>query len=247
MNNATSRVLSAGELRSFQQDPLLRSTGVLRAPFYRATIVTEADADRSFYETVNEKLLAEGDGSRSVRRGIMDALFLNAHELHTIHRFVGPLRRLGVPTVALVDLDVVRMNDSDWDNLLTVCQVDASKRVRIDAKRIAVKNMFNALHRPAGATKHPIKIGGVRLLGVSDRRKVRALIKELASYGLFIVPTGELESWLVGIGNSSPSKVRWIIDILSKIDEVDPTSNDVWKFIDEIALWINDPKKLGMR
>jgi hypothetical protein len=36
------------------RNPLLRSTGVLSGLFYEFVIVTEADADRAFYQEIND-------------------------------------------------------------------------------------------------------------------------------------------------------------------------------------------------
>lgn len=46
------------------QNPLLRSIGVFNALFYNAVVVTEADADRAFYQEINERLLKEKRSKR---------------------------------------------------------------------------------------------------------------------------------------------------------------------------------------
>jgi hypothetical protein len=53
--NATARLLTKEKLTPLMRNPLLRSVGVLNALFYNAVIVTEADADRAFYQEVNER------------------------------------------------------------------------------------------------------------------------------------------------------------------------------------------------
>ena len=78
-------VTSSEELTALMQDPLLRSVGVLSGLFYNHVIVGEADADRSFYQEINERLLAAGDD-----RGIPHTLFLNADNKQTIPRIIRP-------------------------------------------------------------------------------------------------------------------------------------------------------------
>ena len=60
------------------RNPLLRSTGVLNGLFYEFVVVTEADADRAFYQEMNERLLRF-----KPEWGIPNCLFLNAHGKHT--------------------------------------------------------------------------------------------------------------------------------------------------------------------
>lgn len=85
------------------QNPLLRSIGVFNALFYNAVVVTEADADRAFYQEINERLLKEKDP-----RGIEGCLFLNAQNKQTVWDIVKPLRDLGIPAVGIVDIDVIK-------------------------------------------------------------------------------------------------------------------------------------------
>jgi hypothetical protein len=54
----TARLLPSAELTRLMQDPLLRSVGLISALFYNHVIVGEANADRAFYQEINERLLA---------------------------------------------------------------------------------------------------------------------------------------------------------------------------------------------
>lgn len=56
-NEPTARLLSNQKLLKLMRNPLLRSTGVIDGLFYEAVIVTESDADRAFYQEVNDRLL----------------------------------------------------------------------------------------------------------------------------------------------------------------------------------------------
>ena len=54
---STARLLPSKDLIKLMRNPLLRSTGVLSALFYESVVVTEGDADRVFYQEINERLL----------------------------------------------------------------------------------------------------------------------------------------------------------------------------------------------
>lgn len=70
---ATARLLPSGEILKLMRNPLLRSTGVLSGLFYEFVIVTESDADRAFYQEINERLLRF-----KPEWGIPNCLFINA-------------------------------------------------------------------------------------------------------------------------------------------------------------------------
>jgi hypothetical protein len=236
-------VLKAAELTELTRDPLLRSTGVLDALFHKAAVVTESDSDRTFYDEMNRRLLNEN-------RGIKDCLFRNAQNRQTVLRLVGPLRRIGIPAAAIVDLDLLEEAGTNWTALLEACQVDSSLRTELEARRAHLSGVFSSLEVPPGE-KRLIKSKGINALGTSDKGKAEALLKQLSSYGLFLVPGGELESWLSHL-NVKEHGSDWVVSVFSRIGQSEtdsnylkPGTNDVWKFLDEIAEWVSNPKGLG--
>ena len=87
--NATARVLPSTEILELMRHPLLRSTGVLSGLFYEFVVVTESDADRAFYQEVNERLLQFRPAW-----GIPNCLFINAQNKQTVQTILRPLRHL---------------------------------------------------------------------------------------------------------------------------------------------------------
>jgi hypothetical protein len=85
------------------RNPLLRSTGVLNGLFYEHVIVTESDADRAFYQEINERLLRFRP-----EWGVPNCLFLNSQGKHTLQTIMRPLRKLGIPAAGIVDVDVLK-------------------------------------------------------------------------------------------------------------------------------------------
>jgi len=73
-----------------------------------------------------------------------------------------------------------------------------------------------------------------------------------ATCGLFVVPKGELESWLevLGVTGHGPDWLNYMFQRLGAVDSdptyVRPGRGDVWRFLDRVAKWTNDPSRLGM-
>ena len=68
---------------------------------------------------------------------------------------------------------------------------------------------------------------------VSLRNDVHALLQNLASHGLFLVPVGELESWLPILmkGQSREDKSKWAMLAAEKVEDVGERDDDVWQFV----------------
>lgn len=110
---ATARVLPEEKLLQLMRNPLLRSTGVLEGLFYEYVVVTEADADRAFYQEINDRLL-----KLKPEWGIPNCLFINAQNKQTIKTILKPLRELGIPTIGIVDIDILKDGGREWTGFL---------------------------------------------------------------------------------------------------------------------------------
>jgi ABC-type polar amino acid transport system ATPase subunit len=239
---ATARTLPSDELVRMMRHPLLRSTGLFQGLFHRAVVVTEADTDRAFYDEMNRRLNATD-------RGIKDALFLNAQNKHTIHTMIKPLRQLGIPAAAIVDLDVIKEGGTNWQNLLKSCQVDIALHSHLQLERSYLNQQFTNLAdsgRPE-ALKHK----GLAALRPEDKMRGELFLADLSKYGLFIVPNGELEAWLADLGVSGHGP-EWLVELFSRIGQSEseptylhPATNNVWKFLEDIAAWVHNSSRSG--
>ena len=65
------------------------------------------------------------------------------------------------------------------------------------------------------------------------RRDVERLVAELRDVGLFLVPVGELESWLPILmkGHSRTDKSQWAMLAAERIEDVGERTDDVWQFV----------------
>lgn len=238
----TARLLSNDALRTLMSDPLLRSTGVLEAIFYNFVIVSEADADRAFYGEINQRLVSAGDA-----RGIKGGLFLNANGKDTVARIIAPLRALGIPAASIVDLDVLKEGGENWTRHLRGAGIPDGERDAYGRRRAVVLDTLNAL------TPRDFKTaGGISLLAGSEREAADNLIHDLARYGMFVVPVGEVEAWLSGL-NVPRAKHRWLRTIFeamggdpSSQEYLRPAAGDVWGFVSDIKRWLSNPARRGI-
>jgi ABC-type phosphate/phosphonate transport system ATPase subunit len=235
----TARLLSANKLQEMMRDPLLRSTGVLSTLFYEGVIIGEADRDRAFYQEINERLLTAGQG------GVDNCIFLNAQNWQTIHRILRPLREIGIPAAAIVDLDTLKGNSTDFGNLLRSAFVPQELIQSLGVLRGNVICKFEEENLN-------LKKGGINLLSGESKEAAQNLLHNLNEYGIFPVPHGEIESWLAEL-QVAEDKSKWLIKVFEMMgtDPADPSylhpqDGDVWNFMKKVAAWVENPQRKGI-
>lgn len=240
--SATARLLSNTDILRLMRNPLLRSTGVLSALFYEFVVVTESDADRAFYQEINERLFRY-----KPEWGIPNCLFLNAQNKQTVRTIIRPLRNLGIPAAAIVDIDVLKEGGTVWTDFLSSGFIPELEQQPLGQHRAAVKKKFDS-----DPSKNMKRDGGIDVLAPTDREAASNLFDRLEQYGLFVVRRGELESWLKHLGASGHGP-NWLIEIFALIGEdpeaekyVRPGTGDVWEFMANIKKWLTDPNRRGI-
>lgn len=237
----SSRLLPKDKILHLMRHPLLRSTGVLNGLFFESVIVSEADSDRAFYQEINERLLSENDP-----RGINNCLFINAQNKQTVWEIVKPLRELGIPTVGIVDIDVLKDGGQVFTKLLEGAFIPPLNHQPFQNQR---KSLYDALN----ASGQNWKIhGGIDLLNGEDKEACSNYFNQLDEYGVFVIQRGELESWLKPL-NTTGHGSSWLINIFSKMGDnpeianyTKPTNGDVWDFIGKIKSWIDNVNRKGI-
>lgn len=237
-DSATARMLSNDSIRVMMQEPILRSANALSGVFYEGVIVTEADADRAFYQEINERLLAEEAG-----RGAPNTLFLNANGKDSVNKIVGPLRALGIPVAAILDIDALNP-ETNFPVLLEATNYPKPH----DSIKLERSGVWSDL---ISDEKKPKSNGGIALLNGVPREKAENLFDRLDQYGLFVLRHGEVEHWLPGL-KVTRSK-RWLRNIFEALGSepkapnyVHPADNDVWAFLDKVAAWIKNKSRRGI-
>jgi ABC-type cobalamin/Fe3+-siderophores transport system ATPase subunit len=238
---ATARVLPSDEILELMRHPLLRSTGLLSGLFYEFVVVTESDADRAFYQEINERLL-----QFKPEWGIPNCLFINAQNKHTVQTLLRPLRKLGIPVAGVVDVDVLKEGGSNWTNLLASADIPQLSHGPLATMRAGVKSAMDA------TGKDMKRDGGLAILDAANRRAAEDLLNQMQQYGIFVVPGGELESWLKPL-DAKKHGPTWLIDIFERMGEdpgdegyVRPGAGDVWAFLQQIRSWLVDPNRKGI-
>ena len=94
--------------------------------------------------------------------------------------------------------------------------------------------------------------GGIAILHNQDHEAARNLLAQLAEYGVFVVPGGELESWLKQLGVSGHGP-NWLIGMFERMGEdpananyIRPADNDVWEFMAKTKTWLIDANRKGI-
>jgi hypothetical protein len=180
-----------------------------------------------------------------------DTFFTNAQNWQTIPRVIGPLRQLGVPAAAVIDLDAVVAPKVEWNKFYKVMGIDEDTITSIEAERQAVAGFLRAL--PVDGEHPSYKKIGIAGLPEHEEQPARAFLDRLASYGVFVVEAGELESWLSALELPRGSKAKWIVEAFRKLGSnpsgdayVMPGEDDIWRFLDRVAAWVNDPERAGL-
>lgn len=240
---ATSRLLSQTELVPLMRQPLLRSIGALTGIFYESVVVTEADADRAFYDEINHRCL-----DAHYPNGIPDCLFLNAQNWQTTARIIAPLRRLGVAAAVIIDIDLLLEGKSEaFQTLVEAAGMPPSSRTALGQLR----GQLHVLLKPLGKA---LKSKGIACVTGNDRLDLENFIDQMAKYGVFVVPVGELECWLPSLVRAEWSgKNEWLLRTFEAMGEdasdaayLRPASGDVWDFLKQIQSWLHNSLRLGM-
>ncbi len=240
---ATSHILSQAELAPLMRNPLLRSTDTMAGIFYNSVVVTEADGDRAFYDEINHRCMeAKHAGA------IQNCLFLNAQSWQSVAPIVAPLRRLGVAAAAIVDIDVLlEQASTGMQALMEAVNMPATLRK-------ALGQMRGDLHRDLSPIRDDLKKKGLDCVEGEKRRGLESFLKQLSDYGVFLVPGGELESWLPNLPRGEfRSKREWLRQTFESMGQdprdpsyVHPQDDDVWSWMAAVGRWLADSSRLGM-
>jgi hypothetical protein len=239
---ASARSLPPTSITTLMRRPLLRSSNSLAGLFYNSVIVTEADADRAFYQELNERL-----ASFKPDWAVPNPLFLNSNGKDTVSDLVKPLRGIGTAAAAIVDLDVLQQGGASWVKFLDACGVPLADRPSFEAGR---KTIHEALAKKCDKYQRE---GGVDLLTDDGEREAALnLLSRLEEYGLFVVAKGEIERWLPSL-DIGRGKATWLANIFEALGDdpshanyVQPGSDDVWEFLFRIRKWLLNGSRKGL-
>jgi hypothetical protein len=70
-----------------------------------------------------------------------------------------------------------------------------------------------------GTGKDMKRDGGINILNDTDKEALQNLFDKLADYGLFVVPNGELESWLKSL-QAKGHGPSWLVEVFEKMGDL---------------------------
>ncbi|MBN6886220.1 energy-coupling factor transporter ATP-binding protein EcfA2 [Cytobacillus horneckiae] len=241
--NAIAKLLDNESLSKMMKNPLLRSTNVLDGIFYKNVIVTESDSDRVFYQEINKRLK-----EFKPEWYIEDCLFLNAQNKQTVGWITEELRKIGIPTVSIVDLDLIKDGGTNFTNYLKSVNIPKNQFPGICSNRDSIKQLYPDIEKKNSV----LKTQGINYLDSDNKPLLENFLNSMNTYGLYPVPCGELESWLSNIPTTGHGN-EWItskFDLMGDNPESDsyikPSDDDIWFFFKQIKDWLDNPERRGM-
>jgi AAA15 family ATPase/GTPase len=230
--------------------PLLRSTNVLDGLFYKRVIVTESDTDRAFYQEINNRFL-----ENKSKWHISDCLFLNAQNKQTVGVIVNALRKIGIPAASILDFDMIKEGGREFTSYLKSVGIPESLHKTISQNKTEIKQKFPKKLDGNYAKNSEMKTKGINYLAELSDGSINSgelFLDTLKKFGLFVVPGGEVETWLKDL-NISGHGTKWLINIFEKMGDnsenneyVTPSADDVWYFMKLINEWFINEKRGGM-
>jgi predicted ATP-dependent endonuclease of OLD family len=235
-DNTNYNLLPPSAIEKLTKSPMLSSQRVLESIFHKGVVVCEADADRTIYQTVTQKVFNN-----------QNILFIHSHNKQTLKDVVQLLADSKIPVAAIADIDLLN-DETNFKNLFealtsqkvskallkTRSAIDKSVKNQNDTSILNsiksnveefLEQLNNSEHTLDGAkgalnrirkeaTKWAVqKEKGVGGFDIENQKKVNRFLGTLKSKKLFIVPVGELEKWIpLGI-----KKNKWVVPALNEI------------------------------
>ena len=149
---------------------------------------------------------------------------------------------MGIPAVAVVDLDLLKGREDFRDLLKATFVPEVFWGPWEEIRERFAQKMKGEDWKSGGIYRCPREV----------RQMAETLLASCAEYGLFIVPTGELECWLpeLEVGGHGP---EWLTAVFMKMgtdpgtpEYQRPSQGGVWRFMQQVAKWIGEPRRKGM-
>ncbi|WP_316753741.1 ATP-dependent nuclease [Pedobacter gandavensis] len=261
-DDTSFNLIPAAVTAQLAKHPLLSSQRVMETLFYRGVVVCEADADRSVYQGVatinlqNQDILFVHAHNKQTLNDVASLLMRAKVPVVTIADIdllntAADLKKL-VETLSgqPIDAQLTQWRDKVAASVNSVTDDVLLAKLHKEIKEFE-EQLINSEHTLAGAkgalsrikdsfsTWGDIKRQGVMGFDTSVRSDAEEIIKKCKSFGLFIVPVGELEGWITTLGVSKKNK--WIVPALEEIHKGNAPSTLV-DFVAEICDYLEAKK-----
>jgi len=216
---------TAGLIRS----PLLSSQPVMDALFHRGVVVCEGDPDRAIYQTIAHTMLSGEGGEdilfihsngkdaakgpiellRSAGAPVCAALDIDVINSPNVLTDVCTALRATPPSAHILKArQNVAAHVEEIDESQRIAQIEAALQEWLQTTHTDLRRARKSLEQIAGEGSKwdQVKKLGVDYFSGDSRREIDQLLSDLVALGLFLVPCGELESWMKNLGFSKGSK-----------------------------------------
>jgi len=238
-NNYVSELQPEG-VRTVWSDPVLRYSNILDGAFHEKVIICEAEGDCRFYAAVADVLrnseehpyvrdimFAQSGGKGGIPKlvkalkslDVPVAAAVDFDALCSVGQFRSIVESLGGDWSTYdADYRAVKASIDELGKvsaeafkrkLLALTEEIDDKLEEIDRK--TVSNLRNLLRTSVGDGR--AKESGVGMLGREAKAAADRLLRDLADLGLFVVPGGELESFVV---DEPAEKNAWVAAVLER-------------------------------
>jgi hypothetical protein len=242
-------LLDDANLMEIISHPLLSSARILEAIFYNGTVIVEGDSDSTFYQRISRIIRNSDDihyvhahskqaipivANSYAKLGIRFAIIVDFDVLRIQDEFRGLLKRLNIDKETITELLELReviekeINLTDKSELLRqiVVQLDNIKKKILEPDdSVALEGVLSGVQRDLdkviSSPWHKYKNSGSSILTPTTQVAFLKLDSICKRYGIFIVPVGELESWLIDYGiPRSSKKSKWITKALTELPNI---------------------------
>ena len=229
-------------VRELWNTPILRYSNALEGVFHEQAILCEDHSDCRLFNAVADHL-SETKGGHW-----LDTAYVPTGGKHAIPAIAKVLRKIGVPTKAVFDIDLLRSQDdlknsveafggnwADFEGFWTKVNAAVSNGMpvkSIQEIKVSIKQIIDDAEPdklPKGDIIEAMKQGAawsiVKKVGPAGlpRGEVRVnyndLIQKLEGIGIYLVPVGEIEEFCPEMGVHGPKFVNKVLTEMNLADE----------------------------
>lgn len=230
-------ILDNKKVASIWNDSLLRHSNIMDAMFHESVVLCESDSDCRMYSIILESLKNE-EGK------YVQTHFIHSGGKHRMANVAEVLQSLGSNYRIVPDLDILNDKEvfkrlisscgGDWASILKDYDILVSRinQLGIKVNRQEVQAVLGKTQDPltsndlkklrdclsADSPWRAIKKGGKRVLPRGDgASSFEVLDGYMRGCGIYLVPVGEIESFIPSVGNHGP---RWVDEVLERYPDV---------------------------
>ena len=236
-NNTSFSEITSDAISDLTKSPILSSQAVHEAIFSEGVVVCEADTDRIFYQkiflkehSVDNILFIHSHGKQHIKdivdllkkvtvpvSTIVDIDILNSKDdfKNLLSAFIKNIHDNYLEEQKKI---MEFIDNSSEKEILEKCHGEIEELLKqLKNKEHTLSGLRSALNRIESGVKKwkLIKEGGIEAMDKSIKDDAKKLLEDLKGDGIFIIPVGELESWI----KSGLKKNKWIVPALTEIDE----------------------------